>query len=93
MSKAPERIWIDTDEYECRWYGHGGEQLHGPYIRKDLHTAEIQRLQERVAELEGALRFYADVSDYARPFTGGMGKLWRDCGTIARAALEQEGGE
>ena len=34
-----------------------------------------------------ALEFYADISKYPAPFTGGMGALWSDCGQIARAAL------
>jgi hypothetical protein len=42
---------------------------------------------ERIARLKTALQFYADVSDYKAPFTGGMGKLWHDCGATAREAI------
>lgn len=42
---------------------------------------------ERIRQLEAALEFYADPSDYKAPFTGGMGKLWLDCGSVARVAL------
>ena len=49
---------------------------------------ELDALKARVAELEAALSFYADVSDYVAPFTGAMGKLWQDCGETARAALK-----
>lgn len=38
-------------------------------------------------KLVEALEFYADVSDYKAPFTGGMGKLWEDCGHVAKQAL------
>lgn len=34
-----------------------------------------------------ALKFYADPGDYKAPFTGGMGKLYFDCGEKARAAI------
>lgn len=48
---------------------------------------ELERLERVNAELVEALRFYADVADYKAPFTGGLGKLWHDCGETARAAL------
>jgi len=47
-------------------------------------------LMKRLRELEAALEFYADPNDYKAPFTGGMGKLWHDCGTIARVALRED---
>lgn len=34
-----------------------------------------------------ALKFYADISKYPAPLTGGMGELWSDCGQVARSAL------
>jgi hypothetical protein len=40
-----------------------------------------------------ALEFYADVSKYPAPLTGGMGALWADCGEIARAAIAKAKGE
>ncbi len=44
---------------------------------------------DRIRQLEAALEFYADPGDYKAPFTGGLGKLWLDCGTIARVALNE----
>ena len=44
---------------------------------------------DRIRQLEAALEFYADPGDYKAPLTGGMGKLWSDCGTIARVTLGQ----
>lgn len=41
----------------------------------------------RIEALEGALQFYADISKYPAPFTGGAGDLYFDCGQVARAAL------
>lgn len=44
---------------------------------------------ERLARAlnHSALEFYADVSKYPAPLTGGMGELWSDCGQVARDAL------
>lgn len=50
------------------------------------------KAEAEVAALRKALEFYADVSKYPAPLTGGMGDLWADCGRIARAALEAAGG-
>ncbi|MFH1556835.1 MAG: hypothetical protein ABII76_18590 [Pseudomonadota bacterium] len=47
--------------------------------------------ESRIKKLEDALRFYADVSKYPAPLTGGMGELWADCGEVARAALAHLG--
>lgn len=41
----------------------------------------------RIREFETALKFYANPSDYKAPLTGGLGKLYYDCGGTARAAL------
>ena len=65
-------------------------------LEQNLRTTSLEALaisdtnnefQARIAELEKALAFYADVSKYPSPLTGGMGALWTDCGEIARAAL------
>lgn len=61
--------------------------------------AEIKRVLSALAPkgvdavetLVGALEFYADVSKYPAPFTGGMGALWKDCGERARAAIKAAG--
>ena len=50
------------------------------------------KAEAEAAALRKALEFYADVSKYPAPLTGGMGDLWADCGRIARAALEAAGG-
>lgn len=42
---------------------------------------------DRIRQLETALEFYSNPGDYVSPFTGGMGRLWSDCGTVARVAL------
>ncbi len=67
------------------------------YAKAAFETAVVG-FQTRIAELEAenkrmreALEFYAVVDDYKAPFTGGMGKLWSDCGAVARAALAKEG--
>ena len=55
-------------------------------------AAENVAQAERIKRLEEALRFYSNPGDYAAPQTGfvmgGENKLWSDCGTVARAALE-----
>ncbi len=50
------------------------------WLAYDRQAAERDRLRD-------ALRFYSNPSDYVAPYTGGMGKLWGDCGETARAAL------
>jgi septal ring factor EnvC (AmiA/AmiB activator) len=50
------------------------------------------KAEAEAAALRKALEFYADVSKYPAPLTGGMGDLWADCGQIARTALEAAGG-
>jgi hypothetical protein len=62
------------------------------YAQRCCVTAESALTASR-AECEGlraALEFYADISKYPAPFTGGMGALWIDCGRNARAALGQK---
>lgn len=43
-------------------------------------------------DLLAALSFYADIADYRAPLTGGTGKLWLDCGAVARAAIAKATG-
>ena len=67
--------------------GHGVPSMHA------LRAArELRRLDRVNAEQRKALQFYANISDYKAPFTGGAGKLWLDCGETARAALSSSGG-
>lgn len=49
--------------------------------------AERDALRAEVDRKDAALAFYADISRYPAPLTGGMGDLWLDCGRTARAAL------
>ena len=56
------------------------------------HAADtITALSERCRALEEALQFYADLSKYPTPLTGGCGALYFDCGQVARAALASGG--
>ena len=75
IKQMEELNWKPASQYWC-------EQYH--MKRKKLVEAadEIERLRD-------ALQFYADLSKYPAPFTGGLGELYFDCGTIARAALEE----
>lgn len=50
----------------------------------DWNTRASDHLLELAAE---ALRFYADMSKYPAPFTGGMGELYFDCGEKAKQTL------
>lgn len=60
-----------------------------PTIEEHARRMEKQRDRWRsVAEqAEKALRFYADVSKYPVPKTGGLGELYFDCGETAKEAL------
>lgn len=60
---------------------------HAMFYALLARDAELAALKKQVEELTKALEFYADVSKYPAPLTGGMGDLWADCGQIARAAL------
>lgn len=57
-------------------------------VKNAFSAVKLRRENEL---LRKALEFYADVSKYPAPLTGGMGDLWADCGRIARAALEAAG--
>lgn len=57
----------------------------GGYVHDTI--AVIKELKEREEKLVEALSFYSSISDYKAPYTGGMGKLYFDCGLTARAAL------
>jgi hypothetical protein len=52
-----------------------------------LAKRQTEEAMNTISHLRAALSFYADPADYKAPFTGGMGKLWSDCGTVARTAL------
>lgn len=41
-----------------------------------------------ISKLCKALQFYSHIEDYKAPLTGGFGKLYMDCGQVARAALD-----
>lgn len=52
-----------------------------------LAADQLAEQEDEIAKLRSALTFYADVSKYPAPLTGGMGALLADCGQIARDAL------
>lgn len=56
-------------------------------LDRQVANDALVRLSADNTRLTIALEFYADISKYPAPFTGGMGDLWYDCGQIARAAL------
>lgn len=56
-------------------------------LDKQVANDALARLAADNTRLTVALEFYADISKYPAPLTGGMGALWSDCGQIARAAL------
>lgn len=58
-------------------------------LERELTTAleQLNSANAQIVALRGALSFYADVSKYPAPLTGGMGDLWQDCGQIATKAL------
>lgn len=53
----------------------------------DRHLAEIDRLKRQVEVLRDGLEYYKSPSDYVTPLTGGLGKLYFDCGNVAGGAL------
>ena len=59
-------------------------------LKAELYIAELQDQNTKLVE---ALKFYANPSDYKAPFTGGLGKLYYDCGGQAQAILQEIGGE
>ena len=59
-------------------------------VKSAFIAAKLRRENEA---LRKALEFYADVSKYPAPLTGGMGDLWADCGQIARTALIERGAD
>jgi hypothetical protein len=95
MSEAPERIWLDgdTEAGDCPHVRgpfedpkYASEPVI-PYIREDLHKAEIARLRERVKMLEGALTFYGSIA--ADPGVSPWNVYSEDYGKRARAALKE----
>lgn len=52
MSDAPERLWAAEDQTYSTLSFQGGTE----YVRADITAAKIMLLQERVAELEAALK-------------------------------------
>ena len=90
---APERIWafnapeIGEDNPQCSIVA-GEHVMHGAqaYTRTDIHQAAL----DRIAELEGALAFYAKAENYRS--TGGMNWVEGDAGVTARAVLAKGDG-
>jgi hypothetical protein len=46
--------------------------------------------EKRIEKLMKALQFYADISKYPAPYTGGNGALFFDCGQVAADAIKNE---
>lgn len=64
-------------------------RLHGERARTGyMEIPVFDQAADEIVRLREALTFYADQSDYVSPYTGGMGKLWKDCGRVARVALK-----
>jgi hypothetical protein len=93
LKKQVEELTAEAKRLESRLKvaDHTIEMLHGPLSVAAL-TARADAAEAEAVALRKALEFYADVSKYPAPLTGGMGDLWADCGRIARAALEAAGG-
>jgi len=67
------------------------EEILTEFLTSDEADIIREYIAERKAKLVEALRFYAVISDYKAPYTGGMGKLYFDCGLTARNALTELG--
>lgn len=96
LKKQVEELTAERDALEVKavslLWAVPGETLCGEVQSLHKRALELQSAEAEAAALRKALEFYADVSKYPAPLTGGMGDLWADCGRIARAALEAAGG-
>lgn len=54
-----------------------------------MMVSHARDLERRLVVARNALEFYANVSLYPSPLTGGLGELYFDCGSIAKNALTQ----
>lgn len=54
---------------------------------RDKLSEQLFAVTDQCDKLAEALRFYADISKYPVPLTGGMGALYFDCGGRASEAL------
>lgn len=95
LKKQVEELTAERDALEVKavslLWAVPGETLCGEVQSLHKRALELQSAEAEAAALRKALEFYADVSKYPAPLTGGMGDLWADCGRIARAALEAAG--
>lgn len=55
--------------------------------------SNLERIIGSRRELLEALTFYADVTKYPAPKTGGLGELYFDCGEKARSAIANATGK
>lgn len=98
LKKQVEELTAERDALEVKavslLWAVPGETLCGEVQSLHKRALELQsaEAEAEAAALRKALEFYADVSKYPAPLTGGMGDLWADCGQIARAALDAAGG-
>lgn len=44
-------------------------------------------MKEKLSKIRDALEFYGHIPDYKAPYTGGMGKLYFDCGEKAKETV------
>lgn len=79
LKKQVEELTAEREHYR------NGMDITGRVSVQNLERA--LDAEAEAAALRKALEFYADVSKYPAPLTGGMGDLWADCGRIARSAL------
>ena len=77
-----ERTIAERDRLLARAQGSGGE-AHDPGRIELTNLAQHQRMSTRIAELEKAMRYFADAEWLARASID-------DMRTVARAALEGE---
>ena len=52
-----------------------------------IPSSKARDMERRLSVARTALKFYADVSKYPAPKTGGFGELYFDCGEKAKEAL------
>ena len=89
---------MTTQHDAPRWVYLGGKMVQAKPDAPDHDSSPLYvlardhaALAERCRAMEEALQFYADVSKYPAPLTGGAGDLYFDCGQVARAALARGG--
>lgn len=83
-----QNLRLNAEMLQDGWQSNLTKLWHSTVV-KDAATDSLVAADE-ITKLRKALEFYADVSKYPAPLTGGMGALWADCGDVAREALGHE---